>query len=113
MTWRIYYSDGLTFDSSQGEPCEAPAWGVIVIAQSNDLVGRQLVHQKDYYWWEDAWFGGNIIGLVDYLTRTECGIVRMGRTITNNQYRGLVQRAAEEQNDLLPVKSGWLQSEKI
>lgn len=111
--WIIYYDDKSTFDSTQGEPKDAPAWGVQVIAQEDDLVGRYFIQGHNYYWWlRGYWVGGDRDGLLDYLAHNGPGPVRMGRGISPREYRAIVQKATEEEDGLLPRKSGRLQSEK-
>lgn len=59
LTYRIYYTDGSTWDSSQGEPWDAPRHGVQVICMRHpDKQERPyLVWQSDYYiWMQDQWF---------------------------------------------------------
>lgn len=53
MKFRIYYDDGSTFDELE----DAPGQGVVVIAQSDEDVGKELLHRKDFYYFEGRWFG--------------------------------------------------------
>jgi hypothetical protein len=71
ITWRIYYTDGTTFDNEDGPASAAPAIGVQVIAQADDTVGRVLVQGGDYYWMHQGqWFGGDVAGVYAYLLST-------------------------------------------
>lgn len=69
IRWRVYYED-MTFSDEEGTANEAPAWGVLVIAQVDPDVGRFLQHGADYYWYDGArWYGGDLPGVYDYLLR--------------------------------------------
>jgi hypothetical protein len=49
--WKIWYTDGSTYSSRDGEPKSAPSTGVQVVAEfwTN---GRKCVHSKgDLYYW--------------------------------------------------------------
>lgn len=68
MKWRIYYTDGTTFDSTMGEPEDAPCWGVAAISQVDPDSGRAGVAGVDNYWWESdiqCWSGGDDTGVRD------------------------------------------------
>ncbi len=69
MDWRIYYADGSTFDSSQGEPNDAPPTGVACIMQ-RDASGREVVKGDDYYYWggpTDQWCGADRDAVIETL----------------------------------------------
>ena len=50
MKWRIYYDDGMTFDSSDGEPCDAPGHGVIAIVEKDSTHGRVVLNGWNWYY---------------------------------------------------------------
>lgn len=66
MTWTIHYSDGSSFNSSDGRPQDAPKVDVQIIQQ-----GEDLLFYHDYYLWRtdlQAWVPCNgIDGLLDHL----------------------------------------------
>lgn len=67
--WRVYYADGTTFSSLDGEPWQAPATGVIVIVQRNPLKGENpyIQHMTDYYVWLGSyWLGCDLLRLYQY-----------------------------------------------
>jgi hypothetical protein len=69
INWRIYYADYSTFDSSQGEPQDAPGTGVIVIDQQNPLPNEKpyIQHMTDYYIWLGThWLGCDLLRLYQY-----------------------------------------------
>ena len=95
--WRIYYGDGDTFDSSQGDPKDAPAFNVQACVSRDISPHRErfVAHKFDYYWFEDGeWFGGDIFGLFDYLARS--GMVKFGRTISNDQFDRVIKAATDD-----------------
>jgi hypothetical protein len=98
MKWRVYYGDGSTFSNEDGDPSEAPALNVqIIIVRDDDphsQLGRYAVHKFDFYWWDDPdWFGGELFGLFDYLSRPGHKRVLFGRTVGNADFQAIVDRA--------------------
>lgn len=51
ILWRIYYSDGSTFDNTQGGPSEAPRRGVQIILIKHGRKGVRKLRLADYYLW--------------------------------------------------------------
>ena len=96
--WRIYY-DNSTFDSSQGEPNEAPSYGVICVVQPDDSVGRVIVQRWDYYVFRQGeWYGHHLDGLLFELLEhaNEIEAVKAGRTIDTELYLSILSRANED-----------------
>ena len=96
--WKIYYSDS-TFDSTQGEPKEAPFWDVQDIIQL-DLNSEKKYHQNqsDFYIFQDGfWVGVDLVGLIDYLAHYKNEIVvKAGRTIPTDKWLEIFNRAKED-----------------
>lgn len=90
MKSRIYYDDGTVYD---GPLDKAPGLGVIVIAQEDADVGRELLHRKDFYYFEGKWYGCDRDGLLDYLQRPGWKKVVIGRNTTHANYHALMDRA--------------------
>jgi hypothetical protein len=111
LQWRIYYGDGSTFSSEDGEPQNAPCRNVICIVEANDDLGRYIVHRRDYYWWSEAWYGGDIFGLFDYLSDAGYKVVKFGRTLPNAAYRAIYHEAVHDPD--FPRKSAWNSEEKL
>lgn len=57
--WLILYSNGFKFTSEDGEPQDAPSWGVQIIIEPHPIAGRVLIAKWDYYWYERGWKGSN------------------------------------------------------
>lgn len=95
MEWKIYYGDGHTFSDEDGSPKDASPLGVQVIVQSDDEVGRRILHGYDYYWYEGEWFGGDVFGLWDFLARA-VGPVRFGRLIPLADFREIYATAQKD-----------------
>ncbi len=72
VDWRIYYHDGSTFDSDDGTPDDAPAYGVIWILQRIPF-GREFINELVvwgvfyHYIPGDRWYGGDDYGLRERL----------------------------------------------
>ena len=54
LKWKIYYDDGSTYSDELGDPFEAPARGVQIIAIEHPEVGRELLGKEDFYWYRDG-----------------------------------------------------------
>ena len=111
--WAVYYDDpALDFWSADGAPDEAPRLGVQCVAQGDELTGRQLLIEKDYYWRnhdEGRWYGGDLWGLFDYLSTTGSKSVLFGRFVHSDIFRAAVKRAQDD--DRLPRKSAYTKKE--
>jgi hypothetical protein len=102
IDWRVYYSDGSTFDSSQGTPDDAPAFGVQEILQlADDGRIRDVVTGADFYLYcEDGkWTGSDLVGLIERLAnRIPFSGTLIGRWEPVDVYQAIL-RTAEEDTD--------------
>lgn len=102
MLWRIYYAGGGTFSDEDGDISAAPALGVQAIVKRDsadhiDNVGRRVLDRADYYWWQDSeWYGGDILGLFDYLQRPGWKKVLFGRSISVPEFMSIRKRALDD-----------------
>lgn len=98
-TWRIYYGDGS--EVSELDPYEVPGLNVQVIVQADEDVGRYVLHGHDFYWWmpdESQWFGGDVFGLWDYLAQPGPRKVIFARSLSNVEYKRILNRALTDPN---------------
>lgn len=97
MRWRIYYDDDETYS---GDPYLAPATGVITVAveDRNATKGFCLTKSKDAYYFKDGrWWGCDDMGMYDYLMSYRGPkAILFGRTVRNDLYWQIVQRALSE-----------------
>ena len=101
--FRIYYDGGATYD---GEPFAAPAFGVLVIAETDAEHGRRLIQNADYYCWrEGRWWEMDFVGLVDYLAQPGPRKVLFGRLVSNEVHQAAFDRAYNDVD--LPAKTAW------
>ena len=111
--WAVYYDDSaLDFWSGEGDLEDVPRLGVQCVAQGEEVTGRQLLIEKDYYWWnvaESRWYGGDLYGLFDYLSTSGPKYVLFGRFVHNIIFRAAVKRAQDD--DRLPRKSAYTKKE--
>lgn len=104
MDWRIYYSDGTTFDSTQGEPKDAPGYGVQVIVQrDNDpRIGSYLAHRGDYYYWKEGrWFAADREGFWLYMFVRKYAyekVALLGESVGNELYNEILRTAKEDKD---------------
>lgn len=102
LNWRIYYGDGSTFSSWDGQPGDAPALNVQAIASEDLEIGRRTASRYDFYWFDaGAWYGGDLFGLFDYLQRVSPSIVKFGRAVPRATFTAILARAIAD-IDLLP-----------
>ena len=108
MKWTIYYDDGSTHSDDNGWPKEDGIFGVQVIAQYSERVGRQTLHGRDFYICiNDCWWGVDQFGLLDWILHKlhDVQCVVAGRMMPNDGFEVILERAANEDNGL-PRKSG-------
>jgi hypothetical protein len=99
VKWKIYYADGSTY---AGNAFDAPPTGVQVIAQHSDSVGRNILCNHDYYWWEGRWFGGDLAGLILYLIEHKgAQKVILGKFVADDVFHERMKQAVEDP-DFLP-----------
>lgn len=103
--WRVYYDDGTTFDSAQGEPWQTRPFGVQVILQREPEVGRAVLHGWDFYVWDRSrrlWGGVDLQGLLDLLAHDiGCHLcaVRQGRTLFSHaEFQRALQSALADED---------------
>lgn len=110
LSFIIYYDDGSEFAAEYGDALNAPGQGVIVVAQSDSDVGRELLHMKDFYCWDGGrWLGMDTYGLYDYLARPGWKKVLAGRTVSYGVYSSIFGRASTDHR--LPTKTARLVGE--
>ena len=96
MTWKIYYANGTTFDSTQGGPEDAPTIGVIVIKQKR-LDGKwEMSAYRDYYIWEGEWWNADAPGFWMYMFKSGLKIVKFGTNIPDVPFFKMLAEARED-----------------
>lgn len=113
MQWKIYYSNS-TYSDEDGPPASAPKRDVQAIVVRDDAIsGRYIERSNDYYIWtphNGGWRGVDMFGLFDYLSEPGTKIVLFGRTLMNEAFAKIWQRASKDQD--LPAKSAFLPNER-
>jgi len=110
IDFRVYYDGGETYS---GDPYSAPAFGVLVIVQTNANHGREIVSSKDYFvWFEDRgkWLNMDFIGMLDYLAQPGHKKVLFGRLVEDEYYYTVFKRAEEDLD--FPARTAWGFNEK-
>ena len=105
MKWRVYYTDGSTFDSSMGSPQDAPAYGIAGIIQNAPDSGRAFVMGVDFYWFDaaaDYWNGGDLAGLLDHISNVT-GEVKQARTMARHEDWRAVKEQMLKDTDFQPL----------
>lgn len=94
--WKIFYDDGSTFSSEEGSPESAPAYGFICAIGYDETGARYIMHGWDHYHYDidsQQWWGMDIFGLMDRLTRNKVHAYKQGRTVTKTIYSELMSKA--------------------
>jgi len=108
IRWRIYYSGGVTFDSSQGSPDDAPAFGVQVILQFGDRDRRrESISNADYYVYTPSgfWVGSDLMGVIDRLAnRVPFSGLLVGRWDPRDEFLEIL-RTSEQDPDFPQVRT--------
>lgn len=111
LSWRIYYDDGSTFDSSQGAPDDAQAAGVQCIVEPDDIAGRVVLNSFDWYYFHiesGKWWGSDLCGLLDKLqARIPISGVCSGRNCLH--YHEILEQATNDKE--FPRKSAKVRRE--
>ncbi len=106
MRWCVFYVDGSTFDSSQGQPEDAPGGGVLAVAQESRQVGAEVHQRSDFYLFDECfegWMGVDYFGFAQYLMQPGTKIVKLGEAMSTERYRELLAKIRANPN--LPSKS--------
>lgn len=115
INWRIFYTDGSTFDSSQGSPQDAPEWGVICIVQHDADVGRTIMRRWDFYYFhpiDQNFWGCDIFGYIDIGVNGRPftpGSLKIGCTISTPQFQEILSIA--DSDPAFKPKSGRKEGE--
>lgn len=113
LKWKIYYDDGSTFSNEEGEPEDAPGFGIVTIVQADPYVGRAVCDGWDFYYWveeEQKWWGSDWLGFIDRLThRLPCRAVSAGRMASEEVWSRCRELAKHDPD--FPPKSGTLPGE--
>lgn len=100
MEYKIFTTNG-DYTNEDGPHTGDKARDVQVILQHDPESGPYFQSSSDYYVWRDGrWWGVDIFGLYDFLLET--GLVLFGRTVTNQEYREVYQRANVEKHTWRP-----------
>ena len=107
--FRIYYDGGTTYD---GDPYNAPAFGVLTITQKNNAHGRYVTSTFDYFVYKpelNEWMGCDFIGLIDYLQYPGHKKVVFGRMVEKEKFYRVVKQANEDPD--FPPRTGRYREE--
>ena len=102
--WKVYYADGTSFPSEEGNPNEAPGLGVIVIVQEHHVKGERpyLQHMTDYYiWLGNRWLGCDLFRLWQYVFVEKYKFSKValaGQTVTNVEFLAIRERAKKQRD---------------
>lgn len=103
ISWRIYYADGTTYDSTQGEPKDAPSTGVICIKHFIENEWR-ISAFVDYYCWElgSEWWGADQAGFWQYMFKPGIKIIKFGTNIPDEPFEKILAQAREDTDEGMP-----------
>jgi len=120
IDWRIYYGDETTFDSTQGNPNDAPTLNIVSIVSMEKKgfkevhdVGRIVFHQWDYYIYRTSigWYGvKGEVDLLDHLLSSfkDIEVILKARMVELNTFKKIFKRSIEDPD--FPRKTGWIKN---
>jgi hypothetical protein len=101
--FRIYYDEDKTYD---GDPFNAPVFGVLAIVQKHPAHGREIVQGGDYFVLDgDRWRSVDFIGMIDYLQYPGAKRVLIGRMVEREYFYSVAKRANEDPD--FPPRTAW------
>ncbi len=105
--WIIFYDDGHSFSSLDGQAWEAPRSYVLCIAVADPSCGAYVLAETNYYAWhyEDSkWVGHDLSGLIQYLHKPgDRKLVLCGYYVSRTRY--LAVRKDVHKDPRLPPKT--------
>ena len=105
--WIVFYDDGHSFSSLDGQPWEAPRSFVLCIAVADPSCGNYILAETNFYCWhyeDDAWVGHDLNGLVQYLQKPgDRKLVMCGYYVNRDRY--LTVRKNIHKDPRLPKKT--------
>ncbi len=112
MKWKVWYSDGSTFSSDDGQVSEAPGIGCQVIVQDHYHVGAEIESGGDFFVWDnkgtgDRWWAVDLTGLILYFMKPGWQRVLVGEKLPEPIYSKIVKEAHQAFD-----KNGWLPGER-
>jgi hypothetical protein len=111
--WKIYYVDGSTFSHVDGNPADAPGWGVLAVVQEDETVGV-LVHQMtDFYCFDEqygGWVGMDKFGLAQYIGKPGKKVIKLGEVMDTGRYKAMIKAIRDDPD--LPAKSARYEWER-
>lgn len=112
VNWRIYYDDESTFDSNDGNPADAPGYGIIVIVVYDHDNGRLVLNGWDWYYHDgQSWWGADLLGLVDRLCHRLPTIApSQGRMCSTELFRQTLIKAMNDPD--FPPHNGRVKRER-
>ncbi len=106
MRWRVYYVDGTSYSNEDGPPESAPGSGVVAVAQQDAEVGVAIHQRNDYYVYAEqygGWYGLDVFGFAQYLTRPGFKVIKLAESMTTEGYKQLIVDIRADPG--LPAKS--------
>ncbi len=104
--WVVFYTNGESFSSLDGEPWEAPRDYVQCIAMAHEMTGHHMLAEQDFYCWhfeDEVWVPHDQNGLFQYLRLPgDRKVVLCGYWVKRERY-GAIRSAAHKDPRLPPV----------
>ena len=97
-SWAIFYDDGSSFSSEDGEPHAAPTEGFICAVGYDERDMRYICQGKDFYCFDllsGCWLELNKEGLLDRLRRNLLYAYKEGRTVSRVEFADITMLAGE------------------
>lgn len=91
--WKIFYADGSTFDSRQGEPVDAPNQTVAVIVVEDGIHNKRILKGADWFRWDDRdgrWYDCDAFSVLLVLADRGSIVARRGEYLPELKYQDIL-----------------------
>ena len=99
--WIIYYSDGTTFSSNDGDWKDAPGWDCQVVLFRDPIVKWGIRHNADFFRLDAD---GTVVGMdnISFLQHVmnTLGMVKAGNMLSQGEFDKVYQKAVADRRTL-------------
>jgi hypothetical protein len=93
VKWKIWYDDGTTFSSDDGNAENAPVDGILAILEKRSDNTVMNHHGNDYYYWTgEVWMSGGQASMERWMRR-ELPALKFGRWADDTIWREVIEES--------------------
>ena len=104
--WRIWYADGTTFGSVDGDPVDAPGQGVVLVSQflngdRLNVAAPRVESGDDWYIYQHGrWYNTNLMGLTQACADRSVFVLKAGRWVPDEMFADCIREASQWGGDV-------------